>query len=218
MIPPKIQLLSEREDSMPTVVEYAPQDKTITSSTLVIAGSFKDHHSTMTLYSELTILHVRLFRIPVQDESWKQVSTPSWTFHLPDHYSTAIIYVRSGSVDIAGTRIPPHHTAHLTSKGEALVVSLTNSTSHSWSFPPLSWNNATNQQQMGADFILLAGEPLNEPVVAQGSMVMNSYPEINRAYQDYQRGLFGLPWKETLSDADWQIHVKTYGIGSGNEI
>ena len=62
----------------------------------------------------------------------------------------------------------------------------------------------------GADFLLLAGEPLNEPVAAQGSMVMNSPEEINLAYRDYQSGRMGAPWSETLTDEEWMQHVAKF--------
>lgn len=43
------------------------------------------------------------------------------------------------------------------------------------------------------DSILLLGHalPFNEPIVAQGPFVMNTEEEIQQAYADYQRGLFG---------------------------
>jgi redox-sensitive bicupin YhaK (pirin superfamily) len=35
--------------------------------------------------------------------------------------------------------------------------------------------------------------PFNEPIVARGPFVMNTYDEISAAYEDYQQGKFGLP-------------------------
>ena len=39
--------------------------------------------------------------------------------------------------------------------------------------------------------VLFAGEPLREPVVANGPFVMNTEEEIQQAYRDYQEGKFG---------------------------
>ncbi len=43
----------------------------------------------------------------------------------------------------------------------------------------------------GMSLMLLAGEPLNEPVVSYGPFVMNSKQEILQAIDDYKRGLMG---------------------------
>ena len=41
----------------------------------------------------------------------------------------------------------------------------------------------------GAKFIVVAGEPLNEPVARGGPFVMNSKGEVLKAFEDYQNGI-----------------------------
>lgn len=42
----------------------------------------------------------------------------------------------------------------------------------------------------GAKFLILTGQPLNEPIVGHGPFVMNTEEEIHQAFEDYQRGTF----------------------------
>ena len=44
--------------------------------------------------------------------------------------------------------------------------------------------------EAGARFLLIAGQPLNEPVVRSGPFVMNTKQQIVQAYADYQSGNF----------------------------
>ena len=48
-----------------------------------------------------------------------------------------------------------------------------------------------NNAAAPADFLLLAGQPLNEPVARYGPFVMNTTGEIRQAMIDYQTGRFG---------------------------
>ena len=118
-----------------------------------------------------------------------------WKYEIPTSFRNAIIYVRTGSVSIGGKRIPPHYTAYLAPFGTSLVVS----------------------SEEEADFLLMAGKPLNEPVAAQGSMVMNSTEEINQAYRDYQALRMGAPWSHKLNDEEWMKHVNKYASAYKSE-
>lgn len=110
-----------------------------------------------------------------------------WKHQLPESHRTVILYMRKGSASIGDTQIPTHHTAYMKPYGSDLVVIA---------------------DEEGADFLLMAGEPMNEPVSAQGSMVMNHPDQINQAYADYQMGKMGLPWDHKLSDEEWQEHIR----------
>jgi len=113
----------------------------------------------------------------------------TWQYDLPASFETVVMYIRQGSLLDNDTVLPAHHTVYFENNGERIVL---------------------HAEKDGADFMLLAGEPIREPCVAQGSMVMNSGGEINQAYQDYQMGAFGRPWKESLTDKEWEQHVHLY--------
>jgi redox-sensitive bicupin YhaK (pirin superfamily) len=115
----------------------------------------------------------------------------TWTYSLPKNYENVILYLRQGSLTTEDDTVslPVHHTVQFGSSGSELVL---------------------HAPTEAADFMILAGEPIREPCVAQGSMVMNTNEEINRAYQELGSGNFGQPWSEKLTDAEWKDHVQKF--------
>ncbi len=82
----------------------------------------------------------------------------------------AFFYVYEGAVEVAGTRVERERMAILANDEAADGVQL---------------------QAVGAARVLLvAGRPLNEPIVQYGPFVMNTPAEIHQALADFQRGVF----------------------------
>jgi redox-sensitive bicupin YhaK (pirin superfamily) len=166
-----------------TPVVYSDDRK---AKTLILAGTYDGKTSIAPIVTDLGLFHVTL----------DPFST--WTFNLPSPaYETVFIYVRQGSLYCLGSnnsdndnvemKISAHHTAYF-ERGNGDIVSVTAGADV-------------------ADFMFLAGVPIKEPCYASGSMVMNYPREIDQAYVDYQRGLFGIPWDHKLSNAAWRKHV-----------
>jgi redox-sensitive bicupin YhaK (pirin superfamily) len=165
--------------------------------TKVLVGDYSNgeqHHLTATtsssvpLASAMSILHVTM----KPNTTWSMKD-------IPASYRTALIYMRQGSVHIAAkgnggkdndeNYIPTHNTAYLTQYGNEIT---------------------TFAGKDGGDFLVLIGEPLNEPIQARGSMVMNTFDEIDEAYNDYSKGRMGIPWDHKLSDEEWTKHVDRF--------
>jgi redox-sensitive bicupin YhaK (pirin superfamily) len=80
----------------------------------------------------------------------------------------AMAYVFEGSLQLAGdTRMLPTHNGAVLSEGDFAEF--------------IAGSD-------GARFLLLAGRPLNEPIVQYGPFVMNTVAEIEQAIRDYQAG------------------------------
>ena len=83
------------------------------------------------------------------------------------------MYVYRGDVTVGNTPVPRTHMAILNNDTGSNGVSI--------------------QASGPARVLLIAGEPLNEPIAQYGPFVMNTEQELMQAVKDFQAGLFGQP-------------------------
>ena len=97
-----------------------------------------------------------------------------------------MIIVHQGSVTI--------QESQKVSKGSAAVMTPSNESDEL-----LKFKVGANETR----FIMLAGQPLNEPIAAQGPFVLNEREELYRAFEDYQTAKNGFEGADT-----WQSDIK----------
>lgn len=90
-------------------------------------------------------------------------------FELPDGWTTALVVLR-GNVRVSGD----------TAAHEAQLVVLER-----------AGNAVTIDAGTDAKLLLLAGQPIDEPIVGYGPFVMNSQQQIVEAMRDFNSGRFG---------------------------
>jgi redox-sensitive bicupin YhaK (pirin superfamily) len=86
---------------------------------------------------------------------------------LPAHHN-AFVYVYRGAVDVAGQAVPAQRMALLANDAQTDGVCL--------------------EARADAKALLVAGQPLNEPIAQYGPFVMNSSEEIHQAIADFRAG------------------------------
>ena len=84
-----------------------------------------------------------------------------------DEDLNGMLYVFGGEISVAGKAVKDGKLA-LLSPGSEMII-------HS---------------KKGAEFLILAGPEINEPIARYGPFVMNTREEIKQAIDDYQRGIF----------------------------
>jgi redox-sensitive bicupin YhaK (pirin superfamily) len=85
-----------------------------------------------------------------------------------------LYFFKGQSISVAGETLRSHGAIEL--RGDAVVA-------------------LVNQGDTEAEFLLLQGQPIGEPVAQYGPFVMNTKAEISQAIADYQRTQFGgWPW------------------------
>ena len=85
---------------------------------------------------------------------------------LPEGYN-AFVYLVEGEIGIGEQQVPPLSLAQL-DQGEELVI------------------EAREESRL----LLVAGQPINEPIARRGPFVMNNEAQLREAFDDYQAGRF----------------------------
>lgn len=96
-------------------------------------------------------------------------SQTEFTLQLPAAFNTGLLVIK-GSVFIEEQKVPADHFALFQNEGTAITIKATTSST----------------------LLLLSGQPLNEPIVAYGPFLMNSWEEIEQAVEDFNKGKFGV--------------------------
>lgn len=85
---------------------------------------------------------------------------------------TTLLYIRSGRLQLnSGEMIEAQQMAVMSNQGEHLEI----------------------QAVQDSAFLLLSGQPLNEPIYGRGYFVMNTFAEVLQAYEDLKQGHFIAP-------------------------
>jgi len=138
--------------------EDIPSSKTDGVTVKVIAGESMGVKSIVRTRTPTYYLDFKLD--PMND-----ISCPAFMQSIPPGWTT-FVYVLEGKVLFGDRIVHPHHTAVFSSEEDKL-----------------EFKNTTKEL---AHFVLISGEPINEPVFQHGPFVMNSENEIQQAILDYQ--------------------------------
>jgi redox-sensitive bicupin YhaK (pirin superfamily) len=116
----------------------------------------------------------------------KMAPHAEWTLPAAKPGSNRTLYLfRGASLSISGTTVTPMHGAELHADADVRL------------------QNGAEE----AEFLMLQGRPIGEPVVQYGPFVMTTPQEIQQAFADYQQTQFGgWPWP-----ADGPVHAREEG-------
>jgi len=106
---------------------------------------------------------------PVHLYNLKPKAGTSLTLSFPPHYTTAILAIEGSATLNGEKKLPTDNLAVFGTDGEEIVV----------------------QTDQDSVLLLMAGEPLNEPIAQYGPFLMNTNAEIAQAIDDFQQGKFG---------------------------
>lgn len=111
--------------------------------------------------------------------TYMDISLPANTAFEQDLISdhNAFIYVIEGDVQVQGSDALGTATNKVAAKNLAVLSK--------------GANVKINSNREGARFLLIAGQPLNEPIARMGPFVMNTQAEIRQAVNDFHNGKFG---------------------------
>lgn len=135
----------------------------------VIAGSVGGYDGPGSTHTPMNLVHATL-------EPGARLDLP-WNV---DH--NALVYVLNGSGAVGATDAAPIRTGQTAVLGAGDFLTVT----------------AAERQESRSpkfDVIVVGGQPIREPIAWAGPFVMNTKAEVMTAYEDYQKGRFGLPMR-----------------------
>lgn len=133
----------------------------------VIAGSVDGHQGPGSTYSPMTLVHATLEPGARLDLPWQV-----------DH--NALVYVLNGSGTVGTTDARPLRA------GQTAVLG-------AGDFLTLGADARQESRSPKLDVVVVGGQPIREPIAWAGPFVMNTKAEVLAAYEDFQKGRFGLP-------------------------
>jgi len=133
----------------------------------VIAGSVDGHDGPGSTYSPMSLVHATIEPGARLDLPWQV-----------DH--NALVYVLNGSGTVGATDARPVRMGQTAVLGAGDYVTITADERQESRSPKL-------------DVIVVGGQPIREPIAWAGPFVMNTKDEVLAAYEDFQKGRFGLP-------------------------
>jgi len=84
-----------------------------------------------------------------------------------------------------------HSSAFLVLSGEVTVNGGDNTAEGDLVIFDRNGDGVSVRAQTNAKLLVMGGKPITEPVVGRGPFVMNTHAEIEKAFEEYQRGLMG---------------------------
>jgi redox-sensitive bicupin YhaK (pirin superfamily) len=90
-------------------------------------------------------------------------------FEFPAHYNTLLLIIEGEVTVNQSEKIETNHLVLFENKGETFHI----------------------QALEKSCILVLSGEPINEPIIANGPFVMNTKTELIQAFRDYHAGKFG---------------------------
>ncbi|MFB6838171.1 pirin family protein [Streptomyces sp. NPDC056361] len=102
----------------------------------------------------------------------------------------AMVYVLQGAATVADEPLPDGHLAVLARDGERFTVEAGRGEAGPLTAGPSEEGRGASSA-LAAEVLVLAGEPIGEPVARSGPFVMNTAAELRRAELDFRRGLMG---------------------------
>jgi len=168
MTKPKYQALLNKDIPVVNLPLDAPDDDAMAQAR-IIAGALGETPGAASTFSPVQMWDVTL------PHAGAEVDVP----YPPEHQ--LMVFVRRGSVDIISTNdrddklksssLGPQDVAMMRMDGAGTVRFRVN--------------------EPDSSIMILGGEPIDEPIAAQGPFVMNTHDEIRKAITDYQMGKFG---------------------------